>query len=514
MLLQKIYTLLRASLEAVYRRLAIALQRQRALSAGARATPDNALAIARNREELMPIKTFKWNTVLENIKSRSLLNSDKREQVALVRKAPGRDTISIKVLKCFSAPLVAQLVAIFNACIRNCYFPAAWKEAVVIGIPKPGKPRDLPASYRPISLLSVLGKLFEKTLKTRLSDHLIGKGLIINEQFGFRLNHSCPQQALRLIEYISDGFTVKRKTVAVFFDVAKALDRVWHAGLIYKLYKLELPDRLVIVIHNYISNCHFSFRLDNTYSSMRPIRAGVPQGSTLSPLLYSAYVNDIPRPSTSVQLALFADDTALYLRSNCIRNILPRLQRAIDELTQWFRLWRIDVNPEKSASIYFDYSPQKLQFPVPINTPHLRMLNQPIPWQHNYKYLGITIDKHLHFRDHIARVRKLALFYLSRLYVQNNFSKRAADAPWYVKNSVLHRDLELPTISKCMKDASERFFNIANSHPNPLLVSAVSYEPPPPTHFCRRPWNVLIDPHDELTDEVEKLIEVNKMAIE
>ncbi|GBP87547.1 Probable RNA-directed DNA polymerase from transposon BS [Eumeta japonica] len=147
-----------------------------------------------------------------------------------IRKSPGRDTISSKAIKCFSAPLVALLVAIFNACIQNCYFPTAWKEAVVIGIPKPGKPRDLPASYRPISLLSVL---------------------------------------------------------------------------------------------------------------VRPIRAGVPQGSTLSPL-YSAYVNDIPRPSSGVQLALFADDTALYLRSNCLRNILPRLQRAIDELTQWLRLWRIE----------------------------------------------------------------------------------------------------------------------------------------------------------------------------
>ncbi|GBP35337.1 Probable RNA-directed DNA polymerase from transposon BS [Eumeta japonica] len=98
--------------------------------------------------------------------------------------------------------------------------------------------------------------------------------------------------------------------------------------------------------------------------------------------------------------------------------------------------------------------------------------------------------------------------------VQNNFCRRAADAPWYVKNYVLHRDLELPTISKFMKNASERFFDIANSHPYPLLVSAVSYEPPPPQHFCRRPRNVLIDPPDDLTAEVGKLIEVNKMAIE
>ncbi|GBP90906.1 Probable RNA-directed DNA polymerase from transposon BS [Eumeta japonica] len=168
------------------------------------------------------------------------------------------------------------------------------------------------------------------------------------------------KEALRLVEYISEGFKVKRKTVAVFFDVVKAFDRVWHAGLIHKLYKLELPDRLVLIIHHYISNRHFSFRLDNTYSSMRPIRAGVPQGSTLSPLLYSAYVNDIPRPSTGVQLALFADDTALYIRSNSLGNILPRLQRAIVELTQWLRLWRINVNPDKSASIYFNYSSHKV----------------------------------------------------------------------------------------------------------------------------------------------------------
>ncbi|GBP40859.1 RNA-directed DNA polymerase from mobile element jockey [Eumeta japonica] len=241
-------------------------------------------------------------------------------------------------------------------------------------------------------------------------------------------------------------------------------------------------------------------------------------GSTLSPLLYSAYVNDIPRLSKGVQIALFADDTALYLRSNNIGNILSRLQRSIDELTQWLRLWRIDVTLEKSASIYFNYSTHKVQFPVPYDTPHLKVLSKSIPWQHNYKYLGITIDKHLHFTDHITRVRKLALFYLSRLYgmigrkskmslrnkrttytmcirpvmtyaspviahagpdrlydlqiVQHKFCRIAADAPWYVKISVLHRDLELPTISKYMKDASERFFDVASSHPNPLLATS------------------------------------------
>ncbi|GBP64252.1 Probable RNA-directed DNA polymerase from transposon X-element [Eumeta japonica] len=96
--------------------------------------------------------------------------------------------------------------------------------------------------------------------------------------------------------------------------------------------------------------------------------------------------------------------------------------------------------------------------------------------------------------------------------VQNKFCRRAADALWFVKNSTLHRDIELPTISKFMNDASERFFDVVSNHPNPLLVEVVSYEPPPPHNFCRRPRNVLIDPPDDLTVEVEKQIELNKMV--
>ncbi|GBO98417.1 Probable RNA-directed DNA polymerase from transposon X-element [Eumeta japonica] len=272
------------------------------------------------------------------------------------------------------------------------------KEAELIGIHKPGKPRDLPASYRPISLLSGLAKLFERVLKTRPSNHLSGKGLIIDEQFGFRPAHLCPQQVLRLVEYISEGFKTKLKTVAVFFDVAKAFDRVWHAGLVYKLYSLQVPDRLILIIQNFLSNRHFTFRHERTHSTRRLIRAGVPQGSALSPLLYSAYTNDIPRPTSGVQLALFADDAALFFRSR--RSIFRHLARAIDEIGQWFRKWRIE-------------------------------------------------------------------------------------------------------------DASKQFFVIAESHPNALLRAAVAYQPPPPTHFIRRPRNVLIDPPDALTAAVDSLNDVN-----
>ncbi|GBO99308.1 RNA-directed DNA polymerase from mobile element jockey [Eumeta japonica] len=240
------------------------------------------------------------------------------------------------------------------------------------GIHKPGKPRDLPASYRPISLLSGLAKLYERVLKTRLTDHLLGKGLIIDEQFGFRPVHSCPQQVLRLVEYATEGFKRKNKTVAVFFfDVAKAFDRTLNQS--------------------------------KSSSRLRPL-----------PPPYSAYTNDIPRPTSGVQLALFADDTALFYRNRYRDVAARRLQRAIDELGQWFRLWRIEVNPEKSAAIQFKYSKRRSKFVVDYNTPTLKMLNARIPWQRSYKYLGVTLDRNLNFRYHIARVRKTALFVPSK----------------------------------------------------------------------------------------------------
>ncbi|GBP26859.1 Probable RNA-directed DNA polymerase from transposon BS [Eumeta japonica] len=182
--------------------------------------------------------------------------------------------------------------------------PRKASEIVIIGVPKPGKPHDLPTSYRPISLLSGLGKLFEKVLKARLNDHLLENCLIINEGYGLRPNYSCPQQALRLVEHISEGFKHKLKTVAVFFDV----------------------------------------------------------GSTLSSLLYSSYTNDIPRPQTGVQLALFADDAALYFHSGNFRQIIPRLQKAVDELTRWLLTWRIESALNIKAAVGH---PSSLRPPAP-----------------------------------------------------------------------------------------------------------------------------------------------------
>ena len=117
------------------------------------------------------------------------------------RKAPGSDGITNKVLKRFPARLVFLLTAIYNAALSNNIFPQPWKQAIVIGIPKPGKPKTDPTSYRPISLLCTIGKIYERILYTRLKDYAYDNKLIPDEQFGFRSKHSCVQQVHRIVEH-------------------------------------------------------------------------------------------------------------------------------------------------------------------------------------------------------------------------------------------------------------------------------------------------------------------------
>jgi hypothetical protein len=159
-----------------------------------------------------------------------------------VSKAPGPNGIPNRALKHLPQRAVSFLVLLFNAILLTHHFPSVWKHARVISILKPGKDPALPSSYRPISLLDTIGKLFEKILLARILHEVSERGLMRDEQFGFRPRHSTSMQLARLVERITRNFGEKRLTGAVFLDVAKAFDTVWIDGLLYKLTLLKLPS--------------------------------------------------------------------------------------------------------------------------------------------------------------------------------------------------------------------------------------------------------------------------------
>jgi hypothetical protein len=163
--------------------------------------------------------------------------------------------------------------------------------------------------------LDALGRIFEKFLLARILHGVSERGLLREEQFGFKPNHSTSLQLVRLVERIIRNFGEKRLTGAVFLDVAKAFDTVCIDGLLYKLTLLNFPSYIVQSISSYLKDLTYEGSIQTATSSRRTTLAGVAQGGIISPVFFSLYVNNMPSPSHHVELALYADDTAILATS-------------------------------------------------------------------------------------------------------------------------------------------------------------------------------------------------------
>ena len=195
-----------------------------------------------------------------------------------VGKAPAPTGIPNRALKHLPQRAVSLLLAIFDAVLLEQYFPSVWKHARNISILKPGKDPALPSSYRPISLLDTIGKLFEKILLSRILSEVSGRGLMRDEQFGFRTKHSTSLQLAHLVERVTRNVGEKQLTGAVFLDVAKAFDTVWDDGLLFKLTALNFPSYVVKTTSSYLQNRTFEASFQTATSSHRGMQTGVAKG--------------------------------------------------------------------------------------------------------------------------------------------------------------------------------------------------------------------------------------------
>jgi len=305
-------------------------------------------------------------------------------------KAPGPNSIPKRAFLHLLQRAVSLLVQIFNAILLTHHFPTPWKHARVISILKPGKDPALPSSYWPISLLVTIGKLFEKILLARILHEVSESGLMRGEQFGFRPRHSTSLQPSRLVERITRNFGEKRLTCAVFLDVAKAFDTVWIDGLLHKPTLLNVPSYIAHTISSYLRSRAFEVSFHSATSSRRDTRAGVAQGRLISPVLFSLYINDMPLPSHHVELALYADDTAIIATSRKPTLLVIYLESYLNDLQRWLSDWRITINVPKSTAIIFARAGWRFIQPRPVT-----LFGEPIQWVDTIRYLEVTLDKRL-----------------------------------------------------------------------------------------------------------------------
>jgi Reverse transcriptase (RNA-dependent DNA polymerase)/Endonuclease-reverse transcriptase len=432
------------------------------------------------------------------------------------RKSPGIDQIPNFALKILPSIAKSFFLNIINASFSLNYFPNLWKQASVVVLKKPGTDPTLPSSYRPISLLPAMSKIFEKMIQAHLLEHVEKNNIIPREQFGFRRAHSSVHQLDRVVGHIERAFDNRMSTGALFLDIEKAFDKVWHDGLIFKLFKFKFPLHLIKLIKSFLSNRSFRVKLGTFLSNPRPISAGVPQGSILGPLLFSIFTSDFPtKPTRNNITALFADDTAILCSYKNPHRAVFHLQNKINLTTKWFDKWLITVNPLKSVAVMFSRR-RKLAYAIN-NLNKIKINNEPLSWDKQAKYLGLTLDSKLSWKPHIDKItlrtkatraqlnsllkrksklnikNKLLLFktiirpgmsyafpvwghvlgkkrYAHKLQAQQNISLRmATNAPWFVRNSVIHRDLNIDSLEDHFLHLLKKYRENVKSHPNGLV---------------------------------------------
>ena len=313
-------------------------------------------------------------------------------------KASGSDGISGHMLILCDDSVVFPLKFIFQNILHTSMYPDMWKLANITPIHKKGD-KQLVKNYRPISLLPICAKLFEKIIFNSLYSYLDVNKLITKNQSGFRPGYSTTNQLLFLVNEIHEAFNDPRSLEirAVFLDISKAFDKVWHQGLLFKLRQNGITGKLLELFRSYLKNRKQRVALNGSLSEYADIESGVPQGSVLGPLLFLIYVNDMENNIKS-NIIFFADDTMIYSVVNDPTTSAHELNNDLEIINQWAIQWKMVFNPDptkQATEILF--SSKRRQ----IDHAELRFNNNPVKRVKEHKHLGLILQPNLSFEKHV-----------------------------------------------------------------------------------------------------------------
>jgi hypothetical protein len=309
----------------------------------------------------------------------------------------GPDNIPPYLAKDCLTILEAPLLYIYNLALKLNIYPAKWKVSRVTPIPKEANSVDV-ATYRPIAILPVFGKLFEGVLNSCLIKQ-IGNNLH-DAQHGFRSGRSTATNHICFFDYVLKYMDSHRQVDAIYFDFKKAFDLVDNDVLLQKLCSLGFTTKLVSFFASYLGDRRQYVQMSSFRSSDYFTRSGVSQGSNLGPTQFLIMVDDLCRGVTGAQSLLFADDLKLMLPINDAVDC-GSLQRVIDYVSQWSASNKLELNALKCKTITFSRS----------NNPFVanyHLSGTPLCRVSTIQDLGITLDTRLEMRDHIVNICKKA----------------------------------------------------------------------------------------------------------
>ena len=316
-------------------------------------------------------------------------------------KSSGPDGIPVSIIKTCSNYLSKPLSFLINNSFRSGIFPDSLKIAKVIPIHKK-KEKFYPGNYRPISLLSIFSKVFEKTMYKRLYSFLNKYKLLYELQFGFRRGHSTTLALIDITDKIREALDKGSYVLGIYLDLQKAFDTVDHDILCKKLEHYGVRGIANLWFRSYLKDRKQFVSLSGQNSDHKSVSIGVPQGSILGPLLFLLYVNDISNAISDpcIKTFLFADDTNVFVEGTKFEDIKAKSESAITQLASWFVDNRLSLSIEKTHFSIFHKARQK----IPKELDKLQFNGQEILRVNSVKYLGILLDDTLLWTEQIQSV--------------------------------------------------------------------------------------------------------------
>ena len=312
-------------------------------------------------------------------------------------KSSGWDSVSARMIKICDSSIATPIQIIFKTCIREGTFPDMWKMSNVCPIHKK-ESKNLKENYRPISLLPILAKIFEKVIFDSLYDYFINNKFLNSCQSGFIKGDSCVNQLLAITHEIHKNLDANPSidTIGVFLDMSKAFDKVWHNGLICKLKSYGIQSNLLVLLKNYLSNRKQRVVINGITSSWKPTRSGVPQGSVLGPLLFLIFINDLP-DNLVCNPKLFADDVSLNAIMHDKNTGTQNLEDDLTRLYEWSNKWKMIFNPDPTKpaeEIIFTNRNSTSYKAVSYSGVDVKTVDY-------HKHLGFTLDSKLNYMKHL-----------------------------------------------------------------------------------------------------------------
>ena len=332
-------------------------------------------------------------------------------------KALGPDGIATVMLKKLGPAAISYMTNLFNMTMQTLNIPTIWKEARIVPIPKPNKPTDQGASYRPISLLSPVAKILEALLLPQLQEHFV----LADHQHGFRKGRSTTTALAHLTSIISDGLNHKRphlRTIVVALDLSKAFDTVDHAVLYNDILNSTLPVATKRFLIAYLNGRRGYVEFRNKKSNRRRIKMGVPQGGVLSPILFNLYVSSLPTPPPEVTIISYADDCSIVCSAQTVDEATDKINEYLATLKEFFDSRKLQLNAQKSTATLFTSWTREVRGLLGI-----QIDNAAIPTVRYPKILGVTFDNLFKFSKHATEVNQ-------KLSARNRILRALASSSW------------------------------------------------------------------------------------